>query len=55
MSDRIKVVTPNGGSEIEIDKSELKRFTDQGFTVAAKTPAARTSTKSKSEVKNGDV
>lgn len=57
MSKRIEVTTPNGGSTIEINESELSRFEKQGFkrVVERSKPAAK-SGKAKSEVsQDGDV
>jgi hypothetical protein len=57
MTKRIEVTTPNGGSTIEINESELSRFEAQGFKkVTERSKPVAKPGKAKSEVSDdGDV
>lgn len=57
MTDRITLVSPNGGTEIEVFASEKERFIKHGFTVKKARPSAEGSkkTSSKGVSENGDI
>lgn len=56
MSDRVMLNCPNGKSQIEVNVSEIERFTAQGFTVVEeKKSAAKSATKARGVDSDGNI
>ena len=56
MSVRVVLNSPNGKSQIEVNASEIERFTAQGFTVVEeKKSAAKSATKARGVDSDGNI